>query len=157
MKSVNILVVEDDAIIGLNIKTQLQSMGYNVKAIAFSGDEAIRLSEELHPDLVLMDINIQGDMDGIEAAKIIKKQYNIPAIYITANTDTTTIKHIIENEYYGYIVKPVSYSVLLSTIEMAMKRIELENKLQRSEKLLRLITELTYEYFMYNNNSGNNL
>ena len=89
---IKILVVEDEIIVGMEIKDRLERLGYSVIDTVSSGEEAVKRAEETSPDLVLMDIRLKGDMDGIEAAKRIRHRFNIPVIYLTAYADDETIK-----------------------------------------------------------------
>ncbi len=106
MGNVRIEVVEDESIIRLDIKNRLRSLGYTVACEAASGEDAIRGADETHPDLVLMDIRLKGDMDGIEAAKEIWTRLHIPVIYLTANADDGTLQRAKLAEPFGYLLKP---------------------------------------------------
>lgn len=113
-----ILIVEDEAVTSVMLEKTLKELGYEVVGSAFDGIEAIELAKNKHPDLILMDIRIQGDMDGIETAKEIYKQYNIPSIYLTAHSDEDTIKRAVESGPFGYLIKPFKERELYSNIEM---------------------------------------
>ena len=115
-----ILVVEDEGIIAEDIKGSLIRLGYTVPAIAASGEEAIRKSEEFNPDLVLMDIVLQGEIDGIEAAKQICTRFNIPVVYLTAYSDEEMLERAKITEPIGYILKPYNEKELNATIAMAL-------------------------------------
>lgn len=84
MEDIKILIVEDENIIALNIKKKLKSFGYSIPAIASTGEEALKLTEIILPDLILMDIMLKGEMNGVEAAEQIRKRFDIPIIYLTA-------------------------------------------------------------------------
>src|SRR5258707_553033 len=90
----------------MNLQGKLESMGYGVPALAASGEKAIALADELHPDLVLMDINLEGAMDGVAAAKIIRDRLNIPVVYLTAYSNQEIVYRAKVTEPYGYILKP---------------------------------------------------
>ena len=92
MADVRVLVVEDEAIVARDLQMRLRDLGYLVPAIAHTGNDAVRLAEEVVPDLVLMDINLDGKVDGIEAAAIIRQQRDIPVVYLTAYTDKETVE-----------------------------------------------------------------
>lgn len=113
-----ILIVEDEAVTSVMLEKTLKELGYEVVGSAFDGREAIEIAREKHPDLILMDIRIQGDMDGIETAKLIYQQYNIPSIYLTAHSDEDTIKRAVESGPFGYLIKPFKERELYSNIEM---------------------------------------
>lgn len=101
-----ILIVEDEAVTSVLLEKTLKELGYEVVGSAFDGAEAINLAREKQPDIILMDIRIQGDMDGIETAKRIYQQYKIPIIYLTAHSDDDTIKRAVESGPFGYLIKP---------------------------------------------------
>ena len=113
-----ILIVEDEAVTSVMLEKTLKELGYEVVGSAFDGLEAIEIAKTKHPDLILMDIRIQGDMDGIETAQEIYKQLNIPSIYLTAHSDEDTIKRAVESGPFGYLIKPFKERELYSNIEM---------------------------------------
>ncbi|MFS8877026.1 response regulator [Synechococcus sp. H55.11] len=116
----SILVVEDEKIIAKDIANVLKKFGYAVPAIASSGEEAIRRLEEMSVDLVLMDIVLKGDIDGIEAAKRITERFNIPVVHLTAYADDDTLSRVKETRPFGYIIKPFKERELYTTIEIAL-------------------------------------
>lgn len=122
MDEIKILIVEDENIIALNIKKKLKSFGYAVPAIVSTGEEAVKMAEIISPDLILMDIMLKGDMDGVKAAEEIKKRFSIPVIYLTAYSDDKVLDRAKVTEPYGYIVKPFKAIDLRSNIEMALYR-----------------------------------
>ena len=115
-----ILVVEDESIVALEVKSRLQGLGYEVVAIVDTGQEAIDHAVELRPDLVLMDINLKGAMDGVEAAEVIQEQYLIPVVFLTANTDRQTFQRAKLSGPFGYILKPFQERELQTVIEIAL-------------------------------------
>lgn len=121
-----ILVVEDESIVALDIQNRLKQLGYIVPGFVGSAEEAIAKAAELRPDLVLMDIKLRGEMDGIEAAQRIKDQFGIPSIYLTAFADDNTLRRARETEPLGYLVKPFDERELMATIRMAMRRLQIE-------------------------------
>lgn len=122
MEEVKVLIVEDENIIALNIKKKLKSFGYAVPAIVSTGEEAVKMAEIISPDLILMDIMLKGDMDGVAAAEEIKERFDIPVIYLTAYSDDKVLERAKITEPYGYIVKPFKAIDLRSNIEMALYR-----------------------------------
>ncbi len=106
MSKAKILVVEDEIIIARDIQNKLKQLGYDVPAVASSGGKAIQKASEMSPDLVLMDINLNGDMDGIAAAEQIRIRFNIPVIYLTAYSDEATLQRAKVTEAHSYIIKP---------------------------------------------------
>jgi len=135
---INILVVEDEIITARDIESKLKKIGYNICDIASSGKEAIQKAEDHMPDLVLMDIMLEGDMDGIEAAKQIEKSLSIPFIYLTAQLDLDTLHRAKITEPYGYIVKPFTQRDLIITIGMALYKHKMEMKMKAITEILRL-------------------
>ncbi len=120
MNKTKILVVEDQTIVALNIKNRLKNLGYIVSDTVVSGEEAIRKAELKKADLVLMDIMLKGDMDGIAAARIIKSRFWIPVIYLTACTDFETLKRAEITDTEEYISKPFKEEDLFKNIEAAL-------------------------------------
>jgi PAS domain S-box-containing protein len=131
------LIVEDEVITAMDIKNMLKNYGFDVLGIASTGKEAINKAEEFRPDLVLMDISLKGDMDGIEAAEEIKSHYNIPVVYMSAFTDTNTFERIKFTNPYGFVNKPVSSELLLISIETAIYKHNLDKKLAESQEKLK--------------------
>jgi CheY-like chemotaxis protein len=121
-----ILVVEDEAIVAMVIKRRLKDLGYIVSGVASTGKDAITKVEGTFPDLVLMDIRLKGDMDGIEATKIIKDRFSLPVVYLTAHSDDVTFKKAKETYPDGYILKPFTEKDLSTTIEIALHKFRKE-------------------------------
>jgi CheY-like chemotaxis protein len=118
-----ILVVEDEQIVALDIKGMLQRLGYVVTGLAATGETAIGKAELTRPDLVLMDIKLRGDMDGVQAAQEIKARYGIPVIYLTANTDRETFERAMASGPLGYLQKPFELEALAATIAEALEKL----------------------------------
>lgn len=134
MSSSKVLVVEDEGIIAMDIRRQLEDFGYQVVATAFSGGQAITLAEQHKPDLVLMDIVLKGDMDGINAAHAISDSLHIPVIFLTAYSDPATLRRAQSTGAYGYLIKPFRPDELHASIEVALYKHQLEQKLKDSEQ-----------------------
>lgn len=134
MKKDQILIVEDEFVTASAIRVQLTNLGYNVVAVVDTGEEAIRISGELSPDLVLMDIVLKGKMDGISAAEEIRKQFDIPVIFITARTEDEVTKRAIFSEPFGYLIKPLEEKALSITIRMALYKHSIELRLRENEE-----------------------
>jgi len=126
----NILIVEDNQILVMGLTSKLKSFGYNVSDNAKSGIEAIKMAESLKPDLILMDIILEDEMDGIEAAQKIKQKFDIPIIFTTSCYDDETIERASIIKPVGYIIKPYDYNQLKITLEMAFKNIQINNRLK---------------------------
>jgi PAS domain S-box-containing protein len=136
-----ILVVEDENVVAMDLQNQLQRLGYAVPAIVSSGEEAIRKVEEIHPDLVLMDIRLKGEMDGIEAAEKIKARFKVPVIFLTAYADAATLQRAKATGPFGYILKPFGERELSATVEVALYRHEMEQRVRESEEKYRRVVE----------------
>jgi len=128
MEKIKILVVEDENILALGLKKKLENLGYLVTDIANSGAETLEKVNENQPDLILMDIVIKGDIDGIETAAKLNKSFSIPIIYLTAYADDEILKRAARTEPYGYILKPYKEKELKANIEMALYRKKSENE-----------------------------
>ena len=117
-----ILVVEDEGIVGLDIQSKLEAMGYDVPTVVSTAQDAIASDERLRPDLVLMDIQLEGNMDGVDAAERIGADYEIPVVYLTAYSDETTLARAKTAQTFGYLLKPFEERELYTTVEIALFR-----------------------------------
>ena len=138
MADVKILLVEDESIEAMDIKLTLESFGYEVPYVASSGEEIVEKALEIMPDLILMDIVLKGDTDGIDVASKIKN-LNIPIIYLTAHSEESTIERAKLTEPDGYIIKPYDRTELKYAIELAIYKKKLKNKLKDSETKYRTL------------------
>ena len=136
MARARILVVEDDSIIVMELEDRLYSLGYVVCANTAYGEEAIEKAAELGPDLVLMDIQLKGAMDGIQAATEIRERYDIPVVYLTAYADSNTLQRAQATEPYSYIIKPFEERELQIAIEMALYKHRMEKERSRLQDQL---------------------
>jgi PAS domain S-box-containing protein len=136
-----ILVVEDDALSGKFIQQDLIEQGYDVPEVVTSGKEVMEKISEEQPDLILMDIKLKGEGDGIAAALNIASRYDIPIIYLTAHTDRDTILRAKITKPYGFLVKPINMSELHVAVEFAFYRHQMERKLKMSEERYRAVVE----------------
>ena len=142
MKNTKILIVEDEVLVAENIKRCLMKNGYTVSSVAATGNDAIKQAKGDKPDLVLMDIVLKGEMDGIEAAEQIHDQFDIPVIYLTAYSDKRTFKRAKITEPFGYITKPFDEKQLVLTMEMALYKHKLDKEKNKLiEELENEITE----------------
>lgn len=131
-----ILPVEDERIVGRDLQIRLKRLGYEVPAIASSKVEAMRLVKDFQPDLVLMDITLNGTADGIEAGRQIRERFDVPVIYLTAHSDSDTLEKAKLTEPFGYVLKPFEDRELMAGIEMALHKHEAERRLRRTERWL---------------------
>jgi PAS domain S-box-containing protein len=145
-----IIIVEDEWIIPNDIKTSLLRLGYSVAAIAATGEEAIEKSESERPDLVIMDIVLQGDLDGTETAKTIISSFNIPVVFLTAYTDKEILEKAKETAAYGYLLKPFKDSEMEATIELALSKHKKEKKHEKYRvQLEQIATEYSYKLKLF--------
>lgn len=136
MSKVRILVVEDEGVVAEDIQVSLGDLGYEVTAMAKSGEEAIEKAGETRPDLVLMDVHLHGAMDGIEAAQCIHAELGIPIVYLTAFSDDEMLARAKVAEPFGYLIKPYRERELHSTIEIALFKHQLESELRENREWL---------------------
>ena len=140
MSQPQILIVEDEAIVAMDLKLRLQELGYGVPALASTGQDALRLTATHRPSLVLMDINLGPGMDGIEAAALIQAM-DTPVVFLTAFADEATLERATASGPYGYLLKPFDERTLHSTVEMALYRHHMETELKASQSRFRAILE----------------
>ncbi len=136
-----ILVVEDEALTGMELQKKLILWGYDVVAIVSSGEDAVKKAMELEPDLILMDILLKGCMNGIDAAKIIRKNKEIPIIYLTAYSNSETFQGAKITQPQAYLIKPFDENELKFAIEMAFFGYESNLELKKSEEHYRILAE----------------
>ena len=134
MSKARILVVEDEGIIAEDLQLSLEEMGYEVVGIAVTGEDAVEEAEKSRPDLVLMDVVLQGQMNGIEAANRIHKMLGIPVIYLTAYSDDKMLERAKITEPFGYMIKPIRERELYTNIEVALFKHEMERKLKEGRE-----------------------
>jgi DNA-binding response OmpR family regulator len=121
MKKNKILIVEDESLVALDIQECLQTAGYEVVGMSPNGKDALRLIEDKHPNLVIMDIILGKGMDGIETAWAIRIRFGLPLIFLTALKDQATLVRAGLAQPHGYIVKPFQESILLNNVEMSLR------------------------------------
>ena len=117
-----ILIVEDEMVISMELAATLRRLGYDVAGQVTTGEDAISKAGSTDPDLILMDIRLQGNIDGIEAAGRIRDEYDIPVIFLTAHSDEHTLERAISTQPSGYLIKPIRDRELYSTIELALRK-----------------------------------
>jgi DNA-binding NarL/FixJ family response regulator len=127
----NILIVEDEAIVAMDLQQRLQDLGYNVTGTVNTADEAVAKAVQQEPQLVLMDIGLSGECDGIEAARRIREKVDVPVVYLTAHADGDTLDRAKVTEPGGYIVKPYNDREIHATIEIVLHRHEKERRLRK--------------------------
>ena len=140
-----LMVVDDEAVITTQLEDRLQSMEYDVVGTASSAEESVSMARELCPDLILMDIVMKGKLDGIDAARTIKADMDIPIIFLTAYAEDKYVERAMEVEPFGYIVKPFRENEIRANIEIALHKKELErNRKQAEERIRRLFLAIEY-------------
>jgi signal transduction histidine kinase len=131
-----ILVVEDEGIVAFNLQQRLQQLGYEVLGPAESDQDSLALVTRERPDLVLMDIHIKGELDGIELAGLLGNDFHLPIVYLTAYSEDATLERARHTRPYGYLIKPFSERELHATVQMALERHEVQRALQASQTQL---------------------
>jgi PAS domain S-box-containing protein len=144
-KGASILIVEDEGIVARDLRYRLETMGYRVAGMTSTGDEAVLKAWELRPDLVLMDIMLKGDLDGIEAARMMRERADIPVVYLTAYADEETIQRTEASGPFGYLVKPFEDRELEACIEVALFKFKSESELKASEARFRSTVQLAQD------------
>ncbi len=145
-----ILIVEDEQLLAENLRLCLQRFGYQVVATVSSGEEAIRVAQRTKPGLVLMDIVLEDDMDGVEAADIIRSLLGIPVLYLTSRDDPDTLARAKVTGPYGYLLKPFTERNLRITVEMALYTAKMEKRLRENEERYRAVVETQTELISRN-------
>lgn len=146
MTGKRILIVEDESVIAAGIAKKLSNRGYEPVASVASGEEAVATAERLRPDAVVMDIRIEGEMDGTAAAAEIRRRLDIPVVYLTAYSDQQTLSKAKLSEPYGYILKPFREQELYSVLEISLYKHEMERKLRESEERYRTVSSVISDF-----------
>jgi PAS domain S-box-containing protein len=141
MDKPRVLIVEDTGLIANRLRRRLQALGYQISAVVSSGTEAVLTAVETYPDVVLMDVELSGEMDGVEAAEQIRARCDIPVVYLTGHSDGAVMERAKATGPFGYIVKPFKDRDLYSTIEIALHKHEQEKRLRESEARYHAIVE----------------
>ncbi|NJN45679.1 MAG: response regulator [Candidatus Competibacteraceae bacterium] len=136
MSKARIMVVEDEGVVALSLRKKLEGLGYEVPAIFASGEEAVSQVAAIHPDMVLMDIMLAGEMDGVTTAAQIKSRHPVPVVYLTAYSDEKTLERAKVTAPSGYLLKPFEGRELRSTVEMALFRHTMERNLEENRRWL---------------------
>lgn len=148
-----ILIVEDDSLISTIFRMFLKELGYDLIGIVEDGKEAIRLCEEKKPDIILMDVHLGGNLDGIQTTELIKAKFDIPVIFLSSDTEESTIQRVINIHSYGYLVKPIDKKELGISIELAFYKhqFDLEQKM-REQRFRNFITDSPEAIIVINEN-----
>ena len=138
MSKISILVVEDEGLVAENLADKLEQLGYAVAGIAVQGQEAVEMALRLRPRLILMDIQLEGPMDGIQAAEAIRNRYDVPVIYLTAHSDPATLSRAKLTGPFGYITKPFEIRDLATQVDLALYKHQAERQLREQREWLRV-------------------
>lgn len=155
MTDARILIVEDELIVAMDIRNTLEHYGFVVAGQTDRGEDAIIKARDLRPDLILMDINLRGVLDGIEAAIQIRTQFNLPVIFLTAFGNSTMVERARLAEPFAYIFKPFDERELVSNIEMALHKHEMERKVRASEDKFRSVIQHSSDGIVLADKQGN--
>jgi CheY-like chemotaxis protein len=134
VKEASVLIVEDEGIIARDLRRTLSALGYAVTGMVSTGSEALKVLSTVSADLVLMDIRIDGHLDGIETAERIRERFGIPVIFLTAHSDPSTLGRAMSAEPFGYILKPFTPEDLKVGIEIGLQRFAIQGKLEKKKE-----------------------
>ena len=140
------MVVEDDALLAENLQKVLNDLGYAVVGPVATGEAAIAKAVDARPDLILMDIRLKGDMDGVSAAARIQAEVDLPIIFLSGYSDIQTLQQAGSTKVYGYLIKPVRAQDLLASIETAFYKHRADQQVRESEERYRAIMKQTLDY-----------
>lgn len=132
----SVLIVEDEGLVGLDLRLRVEALGYRVVGLADTAAEAVELARAHRPSVVLMDIRLRGEADGVDAAAEISTRFSAPVVFVTGNTDEATLRRATNAEPYGYLVKPVDDRELEATLKTALRRHRAEASLRQLERWL---------------------
>jgi PAS domain S-box-containing protein len=138
MSQISVLIVEDEVIVAQNLASKLEKLGYTVAGTAINGHEAVEMALAHPPQLVLMDIKLQGELDGVATVEKIKKHLDIPVIYLTAHSDPNTLSRAKISQPYGYVIKPFDERDLATQIELALYKHEADRRVREQREWLRI-------------------
>lgn len=155
MSKLAILIVEDETIVAADLEMKLKQIGYEVAGIASQGREAVDMAMRYKPQLILMDIQLEGSMDGIKTAGAIHSRYDIPIVYLTAHSDPATLSRAKLSGPFGYILKPFDERELVTQIELAIYKHQTERRLQDKRELLRVTLSSIGDGVIATNPEGN--
>ncbi len=146
MEKARIMLVEDEVVVSADIKAKLQKMGYVVPAIVRYAEDVLETASREKPDLILMDINLKGEMDGTEAARKVREQLDIPIVFLTSYKDDDTLAKAKVSGPFGYLTKPVRFDELRISLEMASYKASLDRTLKENELRFKTVADFTYEW-----------
>lgn len=154
MNNYSVLIVEDERIVAKDIQTTLIKQGYQVAGIASTGEQALEMIAVHRPDVVLMDIKLEGDLDGIETAERVKNLYDVPVIFLTAFSNTGIVERAKLSNQYGYILKPFQEREIQIVIEMAVYKFQAEKSLRQNKEFISAIVDSIGDGIIATNDRG---
>lgn len=154
MSKVKIQIVEDETIVAYDLKNTLQSMGYEVSAITVSGEKAIKAATKFLPDIVFMDIVLEGKIDGVTTAAKLKERLGLSVIFLTAYSDNETLQRAKKIEPFGYVLKPFTRNEIKIAVEVALHKAKMEKKLKNSEERYKKLYENSNDALIIYNEKG---
>ncbi len=141
------MIVEDEVIVGMDLIKKVESLGYNVEPTVIRyGEDVLEAAQKVEPDLILMDIRLKGETDGTQAASIVQDQLGLPVIFLTAYSDSATLRKAKLAEPYAYLKKPVRIEDLKISLEIALYKAQMEKQLKKSELRYRTVADYTYDW-----------
>lgn len=147
MDQSKILIVEDEVIVGMDLRKKLEKLGFTVDpAVITYGEDVLVAAEKGKPDLILMDIKLKGEMDGARAASMVREKLGLPVVFLTAYSDETTLSRAKRAEPHAYLKKPVRIEDLRISLEIALHKAEMEKKLKESELRFRTVADFTHDW-----------
>jgi diguanylate cyclase (GGDEF)-like protein len=132
----NILIAEDEALVAHDIAAILENVGHTIAGIVDTAEDVLAVAEAARPDIVLLDIHLRGEHDGISIGQILRERFQLPFVYLTAHADRHTVQRAATTGPFGYVIKPFDEQALLSTLEVALHKHQLEQQLKASEQAL---------------------
>ncbi|HNU52741.1 MAG TPA: ATP-binding protein [Verrucomicrobiota bacterium] len=142
-RPIRVMIVEDDAIVAAHLRRVMEQMGFEVAGLVATGKEAVQVAGAEKPDVILMDINLRGDVNGLQAAEKIHEQHGIPVIYLTAYADEAVVEQAKRTQPYGYLTKPVRDKELRASLEMALFKSRTDRRLRQVNSILRSIRDVS--------------
>src|SRR3954454_10396589 len=134
MASARILIVEDDRVVARDIAQQMVRAGHTMVGTTTRGEEALALAARAQPDLVLMDVRLEGELDGIDTARLLRERLDLAVVFLTAYADEDTVRRATTAEPFGYVLKPFDETQLRTVVEMALYKHGAERRLRESEE-----------------------
>ena len=146
MEKIKVIIVEDEVLVGADLKATMEEMGHKVCSVVRYGEQVLEEVETHKPDLLMMDIRLRGEMDGIQAAALLKEKYDIPILFLTAFADEVTLKRSLQADPFGYLKKPIRMDELRTNLELTLYKSKMERRLKESETRYRTVAQYNYDW-----------